>query len=100
MIIVFLCGDFNAPHVELNCSYDSENGEKPLNFINEGTFKLLNSGYYSYQSFDGKYTNMLNLHFVGNSLFMHFNDFQVSEDLGIDHKVTFNTMDLRKGKIF
>ena len=23
---VFVCGDFNSPHQELNCSYDSENG--------------------------------------------------------------------------
>ena len=30
---VFIYGDFNAPHHELNCSYDSENGEKILNFF-------------------------------------------------------------------
>ena len=38
----FVNGDFNALHQELNCSYDSENEEKLLNVIDEGTFKLLN----------------------------------------------------------
>ena len=55
----FVCGDFNAPHHEIN--YDSENGEKLLNFIDEGNFKLLNKGYYTYQSFDGKCKKMLDL---------------------------------------
>ena len=97
---VFICGDFNAPHHELNCSYDSENGEKLLYIIDEGTFKLLNNGYHNYQSFDGKCKNMLDLHFCDNSLFAHFNNFQVSEDLGSDHKVTITTLNLRKGEVF
>ena len=25
---IFICGDFNAPHQELNCTYNTENGEK------------------------------------------------------------------------
>ena len=25
---VFICGDFNAPHQDLNCTYNTENGEK------------------------------------------------------------------------
>ena len=97
---VFICGDFNAPHHELNCSYDSENGEKILYIIDEGTFKLLNNGYHTYQSFDGKCKNMLDLHFCDNSLFAHFNNFQVSEDLGSDHKVTITTLNLRKSEVF
>ena len=92
---VFVCGDFNAPHHELNCSYDSENGEKLLNFIDEGTFKLLNNGYHTYQSFDGKCKNMLDLLFCDNSHFAHFNDFQVSEDLGSYRNVTITTLNLR-----
>ena len=36
MTNVFVCGDFNSPHQELNCSYDSENGEKLLNLIDNG----------------------------------------------------------------
>ena len=76
---VFVCGDFNAPHQELNCSYDSENGEKLLNVIDEGTFKLLNNGYHTYQSSDEKCKNMLELLFCDNSLLRHFNNFQVSK---------------------
>ena len=55
---VFVCGDFNARHQELNCSYDSENGEKLLNVIDKGTFKLLNNGYHAYPSSDGKCKNV------------------------------------------
>ena len=43
---------------------------------------------------------MLDLHFCDNSLPTHFNDFQVSEDLGSDHKLTITTMNLRKGNLF
>ena len=84
---VFLCGDFNAPHPELNCSYDSENGEKIPKVIDEGTFKLLKTDitHHTYQSSDGKCKNMLDLHFCDNSLLTNFKDFQVSEDLGSDH---------------
>ena len=98
--IVCVCGDFNAPHHELNCSYGSENYEKLLNVIDEGTFKLLNNGYHIYQSFDGKFKNMLDLHFCDNSLLTHFNDFQVSENLGSDHKITITLMNLLEAKFF
>ena len=54
----------------------------------------------SYQSSDGKGKNMLDLHFCDNPLFTHFNDFQVSEDLGSDHKIKINTINLGKGKFF
>ena len=95
-----ICGDFNAPHHEQHCPYNSEKGEKLLNIIVEGTFKLLNNGYHNYQSFDGKCKNMLDLHFCDNSLFAHLNEFQVSEDLGSYHKVTITTLNLRKGEVF
>ena len=96
----FVCGDFNAPHHKLNCSYNSENREKLLDIIDEGNFKLLNNGYDTYQSFDGKSKNMLDLHFCDKTFFAHFNDFQVSEDIGSDHKVTITTLNLRKGEVF
>ena len=96
---VFVCVDFNAAHHELNCSFDSENGEKVLSVIDEGTFKMLNNGYHTYQSFDRKCKNMLDLHFCDNSFLTLFNNFQVSEDLGSDHKNTINTMNLKKSKL-
>ena len=43
---------------------------------------------------------MLDLHFCDNSFFAHFNDFQVSEDLGSGHKVTITTLNLGKGEVF
>ena len=43
---------------------------------------------------------MLDLHYCDSSLITHFNDFQVSEDLGNGHKITITTMNLRKGKFF
>ena len=43
-----MCGDFNAPHHELNCSFDSENGENLLIIYDKGTFKLRNNGYQTY----------------------------------------------------
>ena len=49
MTNVFVCGDFNSLHQELNCSYDSGNGEKLLNLIDNGHFKLLNNGHHTYQ---------------------------------------------------
>ena len=97
---VFVCGDFKAPHRELNWSCNFENGEQLLNIINEGTFKLLNSGYHTNQSFDWKCKNILERHFCDNSLFAHFNDFKVSGDLGSDHKVTITTLELKKGEVF
>ena len=43
---------------------------------------------------------MLDLHFCDNPLFVHFNDFQISDDLGSDHKVIITALNLRKDEIF
>ena len=48
---VFICGDFNAPHQELNCTHITENGEKIIETIETGKFKLLNNGCHTYQSY-------------------------------------------------
>ena len=56
---VFICGDFNAPHQELNCTYNTENGEKIIETIETGKFKFLNNGYHTYQSYQGECRNML-----------------------------------------
>ena len=100
MTNVFVCGDFNSPHQELNCSYDSENGEKLLNLIDNGHFKLLNNGHHTYQSFDGKSKNMLDLHFCDSTVFRNFSNFEVSEDLGSDHRTTITTFNLNISKKF
>ena len=100
MTNVFVCGDFNSPHQELNCAYDSENGEKLLNLIDNGHFKLLNNGHHTYQSFDGKSKNMLDLHFCDSTVFTNFRNFEVSEDLGSDHRTTITTFNLIKSKKF
>ena len=100
MSTVFVCGDFNSPHQELNFSYDSKNGEKLLNLIEKGNFKLLNNGHYLYQSVDGKSRNMLDLQFCDSKVFTNFNNFEVSEDLGSDHRTTITTLNLKKGKMF
>ena len=96
----FVCGDFNSPHQELNCSYDSENGETLLNLIDNGRFKLLNNGHHTYQSLDGKSKNMLDLHFCDSTVFTSFSNFEVSEDLGSDHRTTITTLNLKINKIF
>ena len=72
---VFVCGDFNSSHRELNCSYDSENGEKLSNLIEKGHFKLLNNVHYTYQSIDGKSRNMLDLHLCDSTVFYEFQQF-------------------------
>ena len=41
------CGDFNAPHQELNCTYNTENGDKIIEAIESGTFKRLINGYHT-----------------------------------------------------
>ena len=69
---VFVCGDFNSPHQDLNCSYDSENSEKLLNLIEKGHFKLLSNGHYTYQLVVGKSRNMLDLHFCDCTVFKIF----------------------------
>ena len=97
---VFVCGDFNSPHQELNRSYDSENGEKLLNLIEKGHFKWLNNGHYTYQSVDGKSRTMLDLHFCDSTVFTNFNNFEISEDLGSDHRTTITTLNLKISKMF
>ena len=49
----FICGDFNAPHQELNCTYNTENGDKIVETIETGTLKFLYDGYHTYQSYQG-----------------------------------------------
>ena len=100
MTNVFVCGDFNSPHQELNCSYDSENGEKLLNLIDNGHFKLLNNGHHTYQLFDGKSKNMLDLHFCDSTVFTNFRNFEASEDLSSDHRTTITTFNRKKSKKF
>ena len=97
---VFVCGDFNSTHRELNSSYDCENGEKLLNLIEKGHFKLLNNGHYTYQSVDGKSRNMLDLHLCDSTVFTNFNNFEVSEDIGSDHRTTITTLNLKISKMF
>ena len=97
---VFVCGDFNSPHQELNCSYDSENDEKLLNLIDNCHFKLLNNGHHTYQSFDGKSKNMFDLHFCDITVFTNFGNFEVTEDLGSDHRTTITTFNLKINKTF
>ena len=72
---VFICGDFNAPHKELNCTYNTEDCDKIIEIIKTGTFKLLNNGYNTYQSYQGECRNMLDLHFADQSVFKFFDTF-------------------------
>ena len=51
---MFISGDFNSPHQELNCTYNTENGKKLLELIDDGNFKLLNNGYPTYQCYHHK----------------------------------------------
>ena len=46
----FICGYFNSPHQELNCTYNAENDEKLLENIDDGNLKLLKNCYTTYQS--------------------------------------------------
>ena len=43
---------------------------------------------------------MLDLHFCDNSLLTHFNDFQVSENLGSDHKITITRNESNRSQTF
>ena len=91
---VFTCGDFNAPHQELNCTYNTENGEKIIQTIETGKFKILNNGYHTYQSYQGECQNMLDLHFADQSVFIFFDTFYVSDDFGSDHSSTITTLNI------
>ena len=91
---VFICGDFNDPHQERNCTFNTENGDKKVETIETGTFKLLNNGYHTYQSYQGECRNMLDLHFADQSVFKFFDTFYVSDDLGSDHSSTITTLNI------
>ena len=74
---VFIFEDFNAPHQELNCTYYTENGDKIIETIEAGKFKLLNNGYHTYQSYQGECRNTLDLHFADQSVFKFVDTFYV-----------------------
>ena len=91
---VFICGDFNAPHQELNCTYNTENGDKTIETFETGKFKLLNNGYHTYQSYQGECRNIIDLHFADQSVFKFFDTFYVSNDFGSDHSSTITTLNI------
>ena len=73
----------------------TENGEKLLEIIDEGNFKLLNNGYPTYQSNQHKSQGMLDLLFGSLSVLKHFDNFQVLEDFGSDHSATLTSLKLK-----
>ena len=75
MKIVFICGDFNASHQNLSCTYNIENCEKLLKTIKTGTSKLLNNGFYTYQSHQRERQYMFDLHFTDQTVFNFFDIF-------------------------
>ena len=92
MLNSFICGDFNAPHQELNCTCNTENGDKIIETIEIGKLKLLNNGYHTYQSYQGECRNMLDLHFADQSVFKFFHTFYVSDYFGSDQSSTITTL--------
>ena len=72
---IFICGDFNVPHQELNSTYNTENGDKIIKTIETGKFKLLNNGYHIYQSYQGECRKMLDIHFADQSVFKFLTHF-------------------------
>ena len=92
---MFVCGDFDSPHQELTCTYNTKNGDKLLGIIDEGIFKLLNNRYPTYQSNQHKSQTMLELHFCSLSFFKNFDIFQVLEDFGSDHPATITSLKLK-----
>ena len=91
---VFICGYFNSPHQELNCTLNTENGDKIIETVETGTFKLLKNGYHTYQSYQGECRNMLDLHFADQSVFNFFYSICVSNDFGSDHSSTITTLNI------
>ena len=91
---VFICGDFSAPHQELNCTYNTENGDKIIETNETGIVKLLNNGYHTYQSNQVECRNMLDLHLADQSAFKFFDTFYVSDDFGSDHSSTITTLNI------
>ena len=92
---MLICGDFNSSHQELNFAYNTENGEKLLEIIDDGNFKLLNNGYPTYQSSQHQSQSMLDLHFCSLSIIKYFDNFQVLEDFGGDHSATLTSLKLK-----
>ena len=92
---MLICGDFNSPHQELNCIYNSGNSEKLLEIIDDGNFKLLNNGSRTYQSNQHQSHSMLDLHFCSLSVFKDFDNFQVLEVIGSDHSATLISLKLK-----
>ena len=43
---------------------------------------------------------MINLHFCDSTVFTNFNNFEVSEDLGSDHRTAITTLKLKISKMF
>ena len=91
---VFICGDFSAPDQELNCTYNTENGDKTIETIETGTFKLLNNVYHTYQSYQGECRNMLDVHFADQSVCYFIDTFSNSDDFGSDHRSTITTLNI------
>ena len=92
---MFIFGDFNSPHQELNCTYNTENSEKLLEKIDDRNFKLLNNGYPTFQSNQHKSQSVLDLHFCSLSVVKYFDNFQVLEDFGSDHSATLTSLKLK-----
>ena len=89
---VFICEDFNAPDQELNCTYNTENGDKIIETIETGTYKLLSNGYHKYQSYQCR--NILDLLFANQSVFKFFDTFYVFDEFGSDHSSTITTLNI------
>ena len=92
---MLICGDFSSPHQELNCTYNTENGKKLLEMIDDGNFKQLNNGYPTYHSNQHQSQSMLDLLFWSRSIFKYFDNFQVLEDFGSDHSATLASLKLK-----
>ena len=76
-------GDFNSPHANLRCSYNTDNGEKLCDLINSDKIILLNNGQHTFLHASTKTENMLDLHFTdSNEILSLFSAFYTDENLG------------------
>ena len=91
---VFICGDFNAPHQELNCTYNAENGDNIIEIIETATFKLLNNSYHKYQLYQGERRKMLDVLFADQLVFKFFDTFCVFDDFDSDCSSTITTLNI------
>ena len=94
----FICGDLNILQQVLNCTYNTENGEKLPEINDDGNFKLLNNSYPTYQSNQHKSQSMLDLHFCSLSVIKLFDHFQELKDFGSDHSATLTLLKLKVQK--